>query len=513
MTYPVTGGIAYGPGISADYFVPKDSRLSPLYAASIWIGGTVEGEFRVAGATYGQGGPDNDHFEFWPGPLDDGATLPDPDDCSAWDRIWVVSVDDIEAYERTGVATDDLRDWPVGLGAGAVDASGQPLTATNRDQSLDLGSGERPVIFGTQTAFWVLNDVGNQHRTTESLPLGIEVAVTAFVVSSAVPIFDQSSFVRYRITNRSDKPIEDLMFALWADPDLGNAGDDYVGVDTTRSLSYVYNADEPDDGNYGLRPPAFGVRVMGGVSIEGERYRLGSFMTATGGDYGRADPQLAAQYERAMRGVWSDGTPITAMGNGYNQGGEITTFTFPGDPTFSEFWSEERTGRPHLPRSWPSDRRFWSTTAPAPLPSGASTEVDLGFLFAQGDSRLGSVYDLFLQSDLVQDAYDDGSLFQTRARYVPPPPTRPILASDLVVGPNPTSRTLTLRVRLPLDAPARLTLVDALGRRVEAIDRVVWPAGETAFQIDASRLAPGHYLARLDIRGQPSVTRQITIIH
>ena len=69
--------------------MPQQSRLSPLYAASLWVGGTVEGEFRVAGTTYGQGGTNNDHYEFWPGPLGDGATP--PADCSAFDRVWVVS--------------------------------------------------------------------------------------------------------------------------------------------------------------------------------------------------------------------------------------------------------------------------------------------------------------------------------------------------------------------------------------------------------------------------------------
>src|SRR5690606_26684023 len=63
------------------YLVPKYTGHSPIFAAGIWVGGTVGGVLRVAGSTY-------DRFEFWPGPLNEDGTLPNPDDCSPYDRIW-----------------------------------------------------------------------------------------------------------------------------------------------------------------------------------------------------------------------------------------------------------------------------------------------------------------------------------------------------------------------------------------------------------------------------------------
>ncbi len=271
-TFYTTGTIAYGPGGEHQYYVPRIARTSPLYAAAVWIGGTVGGEYRVAGATYGQGGALNDYYEFWPGPLNEDGTLPDPTDCSAYDRVWVVSVVDLAAYEAGGPPTTDLSAWPVGLGAPAVDASGDPIETADRERVVDLAAGERPVVYGSQTAFWVMNDVGNEHRTTESDPLGIEVAATAFSVASDTLALNQATFLRYRITNRNTVPIEDARLSVWADPDLGNAADDFVGVDTTRSLAYVYNADELDDGAYGPAPPAWGVDVLGGLGDgEGQR--------------------------------------------------------------------------------------------------------------------------------------------------------------------------------------------------------------------------------------------------
>src|SRR5690606_6441278 len=100
-----TGSLFYGNTTTNGdgSLVPMFTGKSPLFAAGIWVGGTVGGELRVAGSTY-------DRFEFWPGPLEDGAVLPNPDDCSDYDRIWVVSAEDVAAYDETGVATTDLAE-------------------------------------------------------------------------------------------------------------------------------------------------------------------------------------------------------------------------------------------------------------------------------------------------------------------------------------------------------------------------------------------------------------------
>src|SRR5690606_40083287 len=151
-----TGSLFFGDGVQAGSVVPVATGHSPIFAAGIWIGGKVNGEVRTAGATY-------TNFEFWPGPLDEGATLPEPD-CrranangrEACDRVYVVSVLDVEAYEQTRVATDDLADWPVGLGAPAVDAAGDPDVPTSRDQLIDLVEWERPVVYGRGDAFSVM---------------------------------------------------------------------------------------------------------------------------------------------------------------------------------------------------------------------------------------------------------------------------------------------------------------------------------------------------------------------
>ena len=106
-----TGALFFGGSTTSGdgYLVPRASGNSPIFAAGIWLSGTVNEEIRVAAARYGG-------YDFWPGPLNEDGTLPNAADCSAYDHIYVVSTYDVTIYEETGVAISDLARWPVGLG-------------------------------------------------------------------------------------------------------------------------------------------------------------------------------------------------------------------------------------------------------------------------------------------------------------------------------------------------------------------------------------------------------------
>ena len=58
-------------GPDSEVRVPLGSETSPLFAAGLWVGGTVGGQVRAAGARY-------NNFTFWPGPLNEDGTLPEP---------------------------------------------------------------------------------------------------------------------------------------------------------------------------------------------------------------------------------------------------------------------------------------------------------------------------------------------------------------------------------------------------------------------------------------------------
>ncbi len=353
-----------------NYFVPAFQDVSPLYVASLWVGGMVGAELRTAGATY-------DNYEFWPGPLNADGSLPNPTDCSAYDRIWKVSAADLALYEATGVATADLNDWPFELGAEVMDGDGV-------EGNYDLAAGDRPRVYGTQTAFWVMNDVGNTHEGTGAPPIGLEVRVHAFAVSAKEPALDQATFYRYTLVNRNALALDSARFTLFADPDLGETSDDYIGSDTTRGLGFVYNADNDDTGSngYGVAPPAAGFDLLDG---------LGVFTYFNGSCCGMSDPTTAQEYYNYASGRWKDGTPLFEGGDGYDEAASpVTTFAFPGDAATGAFWSEQQS-TPGGPANQPGDRRFVAGSAAFTLQPGEARTFSVALLFARGASNTASV--------------------------------------------------------------------------------------------------------------------------
>ncbi|MEO0558421.1 MAG: hypothetical protein AAF170_09575, partial [Bacteroidota bacterium] len=303
-----TGALFFGGSTTSGdgYIIPRGQTslgrrggpVSPLFAAGLWLGGEVNGEVRVAAARYGG-------YDFWPGPLEDAASP--PRDCSEHDRIYVVSRNDIERYYATGELTDDLRDWPYQLGAPVLDGDGD-LT------NYDLRAGDQPDLIGDQAAWWVMNDVGNDHNP--GTPLGVEVRAHAFVYANPSPVLLQTTFIRYEIINRGDTPIESMYASLFSDPDLGDAGNDYMGTDTLRNMVFVYN-DSNEDVVYGI-PPALGIQILKGPVVGTDTLgATGSSTFTGGGPAGTNDPIVPLEYYNYMQGLWGNGVPKTEGDVGY----------------------------------------------------------------------------------------------------------------------------------------------------------------------------------------------------
>jgi hypothetical protein len=491
-TLLTNGNLFYGPTedgfLQSAYVVPKNSGNTAAFAANLWVGGMVEDELRVAAATFLD-------FDLWPGPLEPGATLPNPDDCSAYDRIWVVSTFDVQQYEDTGIATADLAEWPVDLGAEVIDGDG--VTS-----NYNLEGGDRPRIYGSQTAFWVMNDVGNEHVRSGTQPIGLEVRATAFVIASPNPFLDQATFYRMRLVNRNTLPLDDARFSIWVDTDMGDVSDEYEGVDTMRALGYYYNASETDS-QYGI-PPAAGLDFLS----DG----LGSFRYAMNVAFDPVnDPNNGEEIYRNQFGLWNDATPMTASGWGYKTDGPVTVWAYPGDPVTGECWSAvnncEGGAEP------PGNHRIIPSSPTFSLAPGESKTFDVAYLFAQGASNLDSITELRAASDLVQAAYDDGSLFDTQL-----PVTAENAApsqSALTLGPvypNPLRSTRSASVTLTLGGPADVTVrvFDVLGREVAIVHDGPLGPGTHQVQFDARSFPAGMYLVRASTAG-PTATQKVTV--
>jgi hypothetical protein len=337
------------------YEVPKGSGSNAIFASGIWIAGQVGTSLRVAATRYGP------NYEFWPGPLSD--TGDSPIDCSIYDRTYSVYRSDIKEYEASGAAPPNLRDWPTGLGAPTLDANGdmidilsQPLNS-RKDRKIDLAAGERPAILGDQSIWWVMNDMGNTHGSTGASPIGLEVHAMAFAFDVAGDV-GNATFYKYKLFYKGQVPLTEAFLGIFSDPDLGDAGDDYVGSDTTLGLGYVYNADNFDGSSegYGTPPPAAGydffqgpivpapgqTAYVSGVPVpDFKNLKMTTFIYYNNGGGINEDPVTGDDYYNYMNGRWKNGQPLCEGGDGYKGCvGGPTRFSYPGDPVNGAYWSE-----------------------------------------------------------------------------------------------------------------------------------------------------------------------------
>ena len=507
-----TGGL-FWKGAGNLYRVPKAGNAHAIFAHDLWIGGLVDGELRMAASDYGP-------WEFWPGPLDaDGNP---PADCAKYDRMYRISRPDLEAYERDGTLTDDLRDWPVHLGAGVVDGDGLP-------GNYNLEAGDRPELLGDQAVWWVMNDRGNTHDWSLTSPIGLELQVTAFAFGARPhqtpldAVAEHSTFYRYRLVYKGESPWESAYFGLFNDPDLGDAGDDYVGSDSTLHMGYVWNGDNDDGsrGGYGSQPPALGNVILKGATIApdgldndrdgetdeaAERQGMNSFVYYSSGGPIQGNPRNGNDAYRFLQGFWRDGRPITFGGSGAGFSDEPAKFMWPADPP--AFWSEENTDDAGT-RNQPADRRFVMASGPFHMESGDVQDILVGIVWARGYDRFDSVRQL--KAD-VRGLHLVGSDELLRPRLPTPSmqkastPERYLLYRTY---PNPFRTGTTIRYDLPQEQLVNLTIFDVLGRPVQTLVATTQPAGSYEAHFDASGLAPGLYLARLRLG---HLERSLTII-
>ncbi|MGB3542312.1 T9SS type A sorting domain-containing protein [Rubrivirga sp.] len=515
-------GALFNRGTDPTYEVPAGSGINAMFSTTLMVGGLADDTLRFAGSTYGP-------YEFWPGPLDaDGETTAET--CAAFDRIWTVTIDDLETYDRTGTATADLEDWPIAVGApfyidtngngrqdeGVVDASESTISLDPGDagygtRRLNLKAGERPVILGVQTAWWVMNDAGGEHEWSEAPALGIEVRAMAWTTGGgSLDELGRSTFYRHEIINRSGRALEDVRAGLYLDPDLGGPLDDRVGSDSTRQMVIVYNGADVDEGTwgYGDRPPALGVDLLSGASSVLHPFK--------GTPSGAGEPNEAPGAYNYLGGLWEDGSPLLTGEFGYdgdiNFRGEIeeyefgpaTRWSFSGDGAAGEFWSQENIDGQGTPLI-PSDKKAVIAAPAVDLEAGERTVLDAAVLFARGADRLDSIVRLLEVSDAAQAYYEDGGLAVSDEAV----PSRPGLA--LETYPNPASSRVEVAFALPVAGPVRLAVYDVLGRQVAVLEDGLVAAGEHRRALEVERLAPGVYVVVLE-GAEARASRTVTVV-
>ncbi|MDE2807764.1 MAG: T9SS type A sorting domain-containing protein [Gemmatimonadota bacterium] len=467
MWFERNGSSGFNPLTSGSGVTFPRSTDQVIYRDGLIWGGLVKDgdpqELRVGGQTYRIGTV--------PGRIISKGVAEDPADPSV--RIYRIRRDyqtanlRLDASESLGIGlsavTDsdvealraqyeqDWREWPYQKGAPYYDNDG--------DGEYNPDTDEPGVAGADQVAWFVINDldVGAAQALYGSKPVGLEVQVLLWGYARTDALGDvifKKFTVIYKGTSATPDTarIEDMYFAQWSDPDLGDYGDDFAGADIDLSLGYVYNSIN-DDSHYvlfGLAPPAVGYDFLQGPAVPvfqkdengdslldedgnlvldesseaifnfGRRpgYRnlpMTSFVYFAAGS-AIDDPELGEyigteEWYNLLRGF----QPQPDIGNPvpYTNPltGDDTFFTLDGDPTTAQGWND---GIP-LPAG---DRRIVLNTGPFEMALGDTQEVVVALLGGISTDRLRSVSKLKFTDQFVQDAYN--SFFE-----VPKPPAQP----------------------------------------------------------------------------------------
>ena len=168
----------------------------------------------------------------------------------------------------------DWKEWPADKGAPWYVDTGKVT-----GKSIRYGSGYDPnnplmipgIPLANQTV-WTSYDDRNSADIYGSEPIGIKVNETWWGYST--PKLANVTFKKVDLiyqgtsTTQAGSKIDSMYITQWADPDVGNSGDDYAGCDTSLNLGYAYNANitDIDYSQLGLPVPAVGYDFLQGVA-------------------------------------------------------------------------------------------------------------------------------------------------------------------------------------------------------------------------------------------------------
>ncbi len=466
----------------AKYEVPKGSGKIASFAGGLWFSGisSTVGEddyLGVAAVKFNAEG-----YDFSPGPLKVSGAEQGTVGLSYarnFDRIWKISKEDIiyhlSHYQENGyVMSEEIETWPAHGDTTAGYAKYlAPFIDVNDNGIYEPMQGDYPCVKGDMALYWIFNDNLTEHEETGGNPLKIEVHAQAYAFncdtcSGEDTVLNYTTFLNWKVFNRSQKDYSQFASSFWSDADLGYAFDDYIGTHVGLNSMYIYNGKDLDGtGNgheYGENPPALFHTMLDGpvatlndgidnnnngvIDEEGEKILLSSSMYFNNDASVQGDPILAQQYYNYMHSRWKDGRPLSFGGTGYVvEGGISCKYMFPGnsdpwlngtmgvDPNYTKDggWTEENEGNE------PYDRRLLASVGSVDFPSGGVLEYTMALVWsrANGGGAFASVEKGFDDVQLITDLYNNTSMHE--CDYLSLDVEEPQADNVISIYPNPSS--------------------------------------------------------------------------
>ncbi len=176
----------------------------------------------------------------------------------------------LDANKQLTGANNNVLDWGEDVNRNAFLDPGEDV---NRNGVLD---GESPGYADADMVLWfVSNDIGGQ-RIFSSQPVGMEMQGTIWAYNRPGAM-GNVIYKRFRLVYKgssfttANATIDSLYIGHAADPDIGDALDDFAGCDSLLNLGFVYNATAYDRlfSAISLPPPTIGYDLMQGPVVRG----------------------------------------------------------------------------------------------------------------------------------------------------------------------------------------------------------------------------------------------------
>lgn len=469
-------GFFYAPGGNEGHFA----------MGGLWISGIdSNGDLRAAAMTNGAWGND-----FWAGPLDDNG---EPVNCDSFDRIWKVERNEIEAHISDflyGSINDTIPtailEWPAkdnpNLDFLPPGDDLAPYVDNNNDGIYNALDGDYPLIKGDQALWFVFNDNGGEHTSTEGEPMKIEVACMAYAYKSD-NFLDEVIFFDYTIENKNGSPYSEFYIGAWADADVGDPTDDYIGCNPSLNIGYAYNENETDFTFQSNEIPIVGFQFLSGLTDEmGNDLKMSTF-----NHYTSFTADSDNKCNRALKGLDEYGDVIL------DPDGNITTLMFYDNPSNLDGWSECNAP------IYANDKRYVIATGPSNLLPNVSTEITCSIIYADHILHpcpdLSPLFEIAEQNMFVydNDLYED-SVYVSNIDPIEK-------EKDILIYPNPATDFILIDYPhdLILD---KVSLYDLNGK-------LVLTSKETRTKIDISALSGLFIIEAIGENGQVLIEKVI----
>ena len=484
---------------------------SIFFASGLWLGGVDQGaKLRIAAQTYNSSGND-----YWPGALAESPANISAVECENWDKIFTIEKADVDAFiadfEDNGILDDpipaSILGWPAKDNPQFFSIhnftlpSGKEL-APFFDRNADgvyrpVLDGDFPIAKGDKTLWWVVNDIGNTHtHSTGSVPFGMEIQMMAYAMNSSDEVLSNTICYECKFTYMDTTLIHDAYVGLWIDSDawpFGCAPIDYFGTVPDEGIAYFYRPDKLEICN-DTSPPVFSDSLVGIVKVlQSPKISIGAdtqkHIIDVATYYGNNiySPVLDLEYYNYLRGLWRDSFVL-----GTGTGGVIDTIKTAFDGTLIN-------NTPWTMCNFPPasvDRRTLISFGPMDFQPGQTRQMALAFIHSPGHHYpCPDVNEIIDVGDKIEAFYKDNISLSTQ----------PLLASNLIVSPNPTSGIFSIVTDQMISHVDIYAINGQLLRSFSSI--------RSGDQLNISSFGSGMYLCKIELANGAFVVRKIVLLY